>query len=100
MVADTRLILVWGRPGNAPAQVETNYTVMINSVLPGSTQHGPFVLDSLTTSFSIHFLEEAQSGRPCEEFQFFVLAQNDAGVSNPAVYNETVPICEFHCGNY
>ena len=95
MVSEDMLILVWGRPANAPAQIETNYMVMITSVMPGSTQYSPFIFNSSTTSFSVHFLEEAQAGKPCEEFQFFVSAENDAGEGDLAVYNETVPICEL-----
>ncbi len=96
----TGLTLVWDRPSNAPSQVSTNYTLSIFNVTESGNM--PFLNNNMiTTSFSIHFLEESLLGMPCQRFQFWVTAENDAGVGSPAIYNETVPVCKFtKCHSY
>ncbi len=95
--SDTGLTLVWGRPKNALPSVNTTYTMSIYNVTPSGNEL--YLERNLTTtSYSIHFLEEALLEMPCQPFQFQVTATNDAGIGNPAIYSETVPICKYtHC---
>ena len=49
------------------------------------------------TSFSVQFLEEmlAVVGSQCVEFEFFVIATNEAGSGPSARILDTVPVCEL-----
>ena len=73
-----------------------SYTVTINSTEANGENFGPFNVAS-NTSLPLNFIflaEEALGNSMCNMFEFFVVAQNEAGCSDAAVVDDTVPICE------
>ena len=88
------LTLVWERPANALAQTTTTYNISIFNVTDSGNVLYEEAGGQSATSYSIHTLEESLHGMPCQQFQFLVTAENDAGVGITAVYNETLPLCE------
>ena len=89
------LRLVWERPFNVDPQVETVYTVEINSTQPDGTNYGPFENIS-RTYLPIDFPEALHSNRSCQMYRFYVSARNGAGPSLPSTYLETLPISKYY----
>ena len=77
---------------NVPNEVDITYIVEINST--DNTMN--FKNTTSETTISLLFLEEMLPlvGRVCVEFEFFISATNDAGVSPVVRIMDTVPICE------
>ena len=89
------LFLVWEQSDVQPVTTIT-YTVTINSTEANGENFGPFNVAS-NTSLPLNFIflaEEALGNSMCNMFEFFVVAQNEAGCSDAAVVDDTVPICE------
>ena len=90
------LTLVWTRPTNSLDQIDITYTVEINATDESSAVMNVRNTTS-ETSFSVQFLEEmlAVVGSQCVEFEFFVIATNEAGTGPSERILDTVPICEL-----
>jgi hypothetical protein len=88
------LILNWERPENVPSAVEIRYTVMINNTNTSTSSM------NITTSnsFSLRSLEEQvlSESAPgvCVMFEFSVSGANDAGMGQPNIAIDTIPICK------
>ena len=89
-----RLALVWERPVNALAQTITTYNISIFDVTDSGKVPYKGPESQSATRYSIHALEKSLHGMPCQQFQFLVTAENDAGVGITALYSETMPLCK------
>ena len=92
------LTLEWSRP-SVPAftqlQVPISYTVEINATEESGMN---FVNVTSDPSLSVQYLEDMlrDSDRECVEFEFFVIASNEAGTGPLATIQDTIPICEYY----
>jgi len=90
-VSDGNITLSWSRPQNIPQSVSVSYLVEINSTMRSNVTYEPV----RTSGTAVVIQEDVPELEGCETFEFFVIASNDAGDSDPARIEETIPICRL-----
>jgi len=88
--SDGNITLSWSRPFNIPQGVSVSYIVEVNSTMRSNVTYER--VRTLSTSEVVP--EDGPNFLGCETFQFLVTASNEAGDSNPARIEETIPICK------
>lgn len=89
--SDGNITLSWSRPLNIPQSVSVFYLVEINSTMRPNVTYEPV----RTSGTTVVIQEDVPELEGCETFEFFVTASNDAGDSDPARIEETIPICRL-----